>query len=296
MVDEKRIYEAIATYLGNKVASATVPIYFSIAPGQVKLDRSSIYLKVTERSHFLLTAMHGLRDLLESRPDIRCVTQPGPDSASPIDLTGGQLVGWDVPIDIGAIRLRSNAVVRLANSRRPITLDDLDLDLEWDEDTPFVLTGFPTQLESKIDTCKGSASDPRLVKLLTNGYTGKTENDLTVAWHIAIVWPKSFGSFQDHGETRIHDLTPLGAVKAHGVSGGGIWRVGLTREDGSEFTCRLAGIQHSYHRQLGYALGARVHMGLYAIWRELPDLAPVIEAWRPHLFPLPNAPLIGGCG
>lgn len=280
--------EAIMSDAVRAVVNFTVPIYVSVSDGELQLDRTAILLRVGE-VHFLLTAMHGLPEL--SRPEIRIFAQPGDGKPRPVELTGSNLSLLSPPFDVAVAKIGPTDVSRLG--RTALTLRDLNLVDDWDSTTQFLICGYPIAIGTRKVSVVGPVHTPRPFTRSVSLYEGvfETPDKISKDVHLAVTWEKRFDCVEYDGKLIEKDAGLTKTPKAPGISGGGIWRLGLhpeheTKTEAARFRCKLSAIQHSVHAGMDYAIGTRVGIALYLIWKEYPALRPEIERVFPNTFPI----------
>ncbi len=151
--------------------------------------------------------------------------------------------------------------------------------------------GYPKASGQRMPSSSGPVICPRPFTLATHGYTGQVENSesFSRAGRLTVAWPKKFDCAEVDG-VRFSDSRGLTASpKPNGISGGVVWRVGLMPEGARaicKYRCKLSAIQHAVHRDMQYAIGSRVALAIYLIWKTYPGLRPAIEVAHPKAFPI----------
>lgn len=274
----------------DPVTRATFPIYFAVAGGELQFDRTAVLIRLAGE-YFFLTAIHELKSL--QRGDVRAFTRPADGNSAPVDITAHRIIALGDPADVGVIRLEPSVHARLKASDNALTSKDLDISPEWDETTPFIICGFPKIWEGQSMSLSGPIRVPRLMSLLTHGYEGETEkpDQFSRDAHISVLWSKNFQPSVVGGKIIEPSSEFAATPKPKGISGGGIWRTGLRNPTvpGPRYACKLSAIQHTVNRDQQYAIGTKVCLALYLIWKGFPELQPLIEKELPRTFPTHSA-------
>jgi hypothetical protein len=280
-VSQEELLRLLHSEACDRLRRATVPICVRNAANEIHYNRTGVLLRIGD-AYFVLTAFHSLTEY--HRLNLALVTQQGNPGEHPVELELGKLVGLSEPADVAAIPVTAHEFQRMGEFREAITLADIDFDPDWDERTPFFLSGYPGELERKVHSGQHVLSDPQLFTLLASGYLGPfaNENEFKMKVYVGIRWPTKEFRCWTEGSRGEMVVTP----KPHGMSGGGIWRAGWTKVPGKIDGVLLTAIQHSTHVGMECALGTRAALAAYAIWREFPELRPAMELARPNKFAL----------
>lgn len=223
----------------------TVPIY-GLQDGQVIHDRSGVLYRI-ENSYFILTAAHGLREMLEHNIPLFLAGDP------PVTLISSTFHSTEVEAgrDVAAITLSQEVAATLKSKRQFVQHNRIDM--HDDGKGLYLIFGYPSAW-SGFKPESGFGSSP--LAYIAKRYAGKFDPSVAhdEKMHIALEFEQAAVVAGDGAEATIPAI--------HGVSGCGIWRVGdYTPEGLRRFrveNVRLVGIQHRWGKSGGYVRGSRI--------------------------------------
>lgn len=251
------------------IASCTVP-FFGYQEKEVKQCASGVLLRIGNH-YFVLSAAHVLDiaqifDIplaigsgVQGGPaiplnEVKVWTNDAPPGRDPKDRDMRE----DDPLDIGFVLLSREIAHELAQGRRFITLDDIDVE-DGLRRGCYLVYGYPNEFSVTDASLKRVATEP--LRYLTElDENPKEPMDPTL--EVRLKYPKN--AITSSGK----DVT---VPSAKGLSGCGIWRImdlkpkaQWKRED-----VKLAAIDHMWDGTKRYIKGTRMRHLLQAIYRRL---------------------------
>lgn len=267
--------EAITAWVGAR----TVPLFLIRDGASPDLLGSAILVEMGGE-HLLLTAAH-----VATHPD----TAPGMGLATPGAADGDAMLVIeqtrvifsdpgpsgthdDDPVDVAWLTLPDDHAGKLRSRFRAIHVHDMAPADALGDDAMVVTYGFPSVRTQRVaDGGLSTGGAAHLSRAISNAPTEAERFDARTQLLV-----QAHGRGVTRGGRRIESPAP------HGMSGGGMWRIGDTT-DGSWLKpsqpITLVGTQHAWRRN-AYMRGSRIRMALALLYRHHPRIRPVLHLVR----------------
>ena len=232
---------------------------------EIKHNRTGVLYRIGEY-HFILTAAHGLREVIKNNIPLYVTTNtPG---IAPIPIVRGIFHGTEVDgRDFTAIRLASDEAKQIGFERF-VMHNSVAVNIEekcgW-----YMLAGYPREWSFRVLTPTNVCSDMLfyLCVPFTGTHLAKSSYDSSVHLSLSID--------QQAIEVATKESEELPGL--HGISGCGIWRVAWSDAElqrVSPACLVLVGIQHSWNSRRKYIDATRMEHVLDRILYDYPELRP----------------------
>lgn len=254
------------------IERSTVPFY-GIQEDQIKRDRTGVLYKVAGH-HFILTASHGLRPIVEN--DIPLYVDSTDDSTLPIPIVGAVFHTTEEDgRDVAAIKLPDEVAYELARSKQFLTHSDVR-EIDTRSNSLYFFFGYPGDWFAGA-TETALVSEP--LAYACRRYIGETNPNEHYDPDVHVVLEFSQAAV-DPLDKSSHQLPRL-----HGVSGCGVWRITEWSKEGFEGWrpdqfCLVA-LQHSWSRQRKYIKGTWLGYALALIRENYPEVSAAMKLIYP---------------
>ncbi len=271
--DENAFFRRVNDEAFPHIDAATVPIY-GFQDKQVKLDRTGVLFRIAD-SHFILTAAHGLQDIIQA--GIPLLADFSTRHRIPIPLAKGQFCTTEEKggRDVAAILIPPSVVADLPAHRRFLTMADVDTESQAKRGF-YAVFGFPTAWYRRVEDVQ--RNDP--LAFVASIYEGELNPDafFDPKVHIALTFERSAINALT-GEPR--ELPPV-----EGMSGCGLWRIAnYSRKEivaWSADKIRLVALQHRWFKQRQYIQGTWIAYALGLIRDTHPSLREAMKLSYPR--------------
>jgi hypothetical protein len=261
----------------ERIGAVTFPLYTE-EDGETKLCGSGVLLQIAEK-HFIVSAGHTFdaRRMLDlplwvtdgvvgnKLLPLGQVLIRSSETKVPYDRT-------DEPFDIAVCELASDTAAQIAVHKRFLRLNDVD---PWDRQEPrswYMVYGFPTKLSPPDEATR--SINANAVAFATFIYCDERG--------ALARYDKEVGIALDFDPATIKDDAGNPAVPPHpgGMSGCGIWRLIEAGTDMRRWKLddiKLVAVDHTLKSKQKVLVGTRIRYALQMIYRNHPDLNPVME-------------------
>lgn len=263
----KEFFKRVESELLPRIVKATVPFY-AVQNDKVVRDRSGVLLRIADE-HFILTASHGLKAIVEAQIHLYVGWNDNDRVPVPIPDSFFHMTEEDCR-DVAAIKLSHETAGKILSEKEPIALRDVTIQ-ENRSLGLFFVCGFPqawtTVMKDDIESVP--------LSFLGGFYSGQLSPEAKIQYDRDI-----HALFEFHREAvRSSDLQKekLPAFKGiKGISGCGIWRVvNWKRDDPSSLRTdqlQLVAIQHRYYEDYNYVHSTWIRFAVQQIYNNYPEM------------------------
>lgn len=272
----KEFFKLVESELLPRIVKATVPFY-AVQNDKVVRDRSGVLLQIADE-HFILTASHNLRQIVEA--DIYLYVGWDEEDRVPVPIPDAIFhMTEDDCRDVAAIKLSHETAEQILSQKEPIALRDVTIQ---EDRSPglFLVCGFPQAWTTVFEEDIESIPLPFLGKW----YSGQPSPKAQIQYD-----PDIHALFEFHREAirsndlQKEELPPFKGIQ--GISGCGIWRVVDWKQDNPSILrtdqLRLVAIQHRYYEDYNYIHSTWVKFAVQQIYDNYPDMRNAIRLVYP---------------
>ncbi len=266
-------FDKLNTDILPKIDKVTVPLH-GVQDDVLKHDRTGVLYQVADH-HFILTAAHWLRDIIQHNILLFIPTYGAADPGIP--LVGALFHTTEKEIrDVGVIHL-DEATAEKLKSRKEFLRHGKVCISDADPEGLYVVFGYP---EEWFGRTADSELITRPLPYFCQRYSGETMPDsgYDPQLHMALGFDRNVVTTQDYSRQTL--------PTARGMSGCGIWRVADCSKEGVERwstkELRLVGIQHTWCNERKYLLGTRIQYALQVVSMNYPELERPLDLIYPR--------------
>jgi len=258
--------EGLRSEILPEIERATIPIY-GIQDEKIKRDRTGVLYKIADH-HFILTASHGLRQIVEAKIPLYVLPNEADPEGPVVPLSAKYHTTEVDGRDIAVVHLPGPIAEQIASHKRFLQHNKL-APFSSSSKSLYVFFGYPEEWFGKVST---GAIRSRALHVICTEYTGDVTSGFLPRVHVALEFEKTGISLFDGEKKHLPDV--------HGISGCGIWRICDFTREGME-KCgirglRLVAVQHSWLPGR-YVRGTRIEFALRLIAANYPELHPAMS-------------------
>jgi hypothetical protein len=279
-MDTKALPSLVASFLTRlkaegipRIEKAAVAFY-GVQDEQVKRDRTGVLYRIADL-HFILTASHGLRQIVQNKIPlfIDCADR----RELPIPITDAVFHSTEQDgRDVAAIKLSNEVVQRLRPHKEFLTHADVMLNTEQSR-ALYLLFGYPALWSGFVSETAVRSYGLAYTCLRYDGERDPYEF-FDEAVHIALGFDQEAMSMADQTTQQLPQL--------EGISGCGIWRMAELTKEGvqcwrPEDVCLVA-LQHRWFPERKYIQGTWIGYALALIQDNYPRVSAAMELVYPQ--------------